>query len=183
MRGHLGDAVAALVDGELDHAARERAQAHLAHCADCRREVDGQRRLKARLRAAPALPPVPPQLTERLLALGAVPPPGPARPEPARPEPARPGVTHPTPARPRGSRRPTGSRPAGSRSRRRAAVGSAMVVLGLGTALVLGGQEPGARPAPVDPASPAFVVDHAATTGEVPLLDPAAGVVTADLSR
>jgi len=47
--GCLGDVAAALVDGELDHAARERAHRHLAHCGPCRAEVDAQRRLKARL--------------------------------------------------------------------------------------------------------------------------------------
>ncbi|MCX3060985.1 anti-sigma factor family protein [Streptomyces beihaiensis] len=43
---HLGDRLAALVDGELDHDARERVLAHLATCARCKSEADAQRRLK-----------------------------------------------------------------------------------------------------------------------------------------
>ena len=66
----LGDVVAALVDGELDHAARERAQRHLAHCTPCRTEVEVQRRLKARLTGASAGEPGPSEaLTARLLGL------------------------------------------------------------------------------------------------------------------
>jgi hypothetical protein len=43
---HLGDRLAALVDGELGHETRERALAHLATCAKCKAEADAQRRLK-----------------------------------------------------------------------------------------------------------------------------------------
>ena len=55
---HLGERVSALVDGELGHADRERALAHLTFCADCRREVESMRALKSRLRAldGPAMP-------------------------------------------------------------------------------------------------------------------------------
>jgi hypothetical protein len=65
---HLGWLVAAVVDGALDHAARERALGHLARCDDCRAEVEAQRRLKARL-ARLAGPDVPTSLAERLLHL------------------------------------------------------------------------------------------------------------------
>ncbi len=44
---HLGDRLAALVDGELGHDARERVLAHLATCAKCKAEADAQRRLKS----------------------------------------------------------------------------------------------------------------------------------------
>ncbi|MFE2290445.1 anti-sigma factor family protein [Streptomyces sp. NPDC059452] len=44
---HLGDRLAALVDGELNHDARERVLAHLATCARCKAEADAQRRLKS----------------------------------------------------------------------------------------------------------------------------------------
>ncbi|WP_228990527.1 anti-sigma factor [Streptomyces sp. DH8] len=44
---HLGDRLAALVDGELKHDARERVLAHLATCARCKAEADAQRRLKS----------------------------------------------------------------------------------------------------------------------------------------
>ncbi|GAA3296867.1 zf-HC2 domain-containing protein [Streptomyces cinereospinus] len=43
---HLGDRVAALVDGELGHDTRERVLAHVATCPKCKAEVDAQRRLK-----------------------------------------------------------------------------------------------------------------------------------------
>ncbi|MFF0741416.1 anti-sigma factor family protein [Streptomyces sp. NPDC004111] len=43
---HLGDRLAALVDGELNHDSRERVLAHLATCAKCKAEADAQRRLK-----------------------------------------------------------------------------------------------------------------------------------------
>ncbi|MFF1377356.1 anti-sigma factor family protein [Streptomyces sp. NPDC058308] len=43
---HLGDRLAALVDGELGHDARERVLAHLATCPMCKTEADAQRRLK-----------------------------------------------------------------------------------------------------------------------------------------
>ncbi|MFB7912682.1 zf-HC2 domain-containing protein [Streptomyces sp. NPDC056061] len=44
---HLGDRLAALVDGELKHDARERVLAHLATCAKCKAEAAAQRRLKS----------------------------------------------------------------------------------------------------------------------------------------
>lgn len=43
---HLGDRLAALVDGELGHDARERVLAHLATCRNCKVEADAQRSLK-----------------------------------------------------------------------------------------------------------------------------------------
>ncbi|MEN2421678.1 zf-HC2 domain-containing protein [Streptomyces rimosus] len=43
---HLGDRLAALVDGELGHDARERVLAHLATCGKCKAEADDQRQLK-----------------------------------------------------------------------------------------------------------------------------------------
>ncbi|GAA2601678.1 anti-sigma factor family protein [Streptomyces axinellae] len=43
---HLGDRLAALVDGELGHDARERVLSHLATCRSCKAEADAQRRLK-----------------------------------------------------------------------------------------------------------------------------------------
>jgi hypothetical protein len=41
--------LSALVDGELDHEARDRLLAHLAHCAECRALADAERRVKALL--------------------------------------------------------------------------------------------------------------------------------------
>ncbi|MEZ0066135.1 hypothetical protein ABIA32_002144 [Streptacidiphilus sp. MAP12-20] len=65
---HLGDRLAAFIDGELDHVARERVQAHLATCSGCLAEAEAERRLKSRLREVP--PPEPSMIfTSRLLAI------------------------------------------------------------------------------------------------------------------
>jgi len=158
---HLDDLAAALVDGELPPDQRDRALAHLAGCAACRDEVDVQRRLKARLAAAGA-PPIPSDLTVRLLAIPSTAP---------EPEVRRRG------ALPVGG--PRGRRPAGRtvparaprRARRMAGSLSALVVV-LGGAMLLGGEKQG-----VEPPVGAFVVEHTATNGQMPLSDPAAGVL------
>ncbi|MET8897692.1 anti-sigma factor family protein [Streptomyces albogriseolus] len=67
---HLGDRLAALVDGELGHDARERVLAHVATCAKCKVEVDEQRRLK-NVFAAAAPPPPSESLLARLQGLPA----------------------------------------------------------------------------------------------------------------
>ncbi len=54
-REHLGDRLAAYVDGELDGDARERVLSHLATCDPCRGQAEEQRRLKSAM--ADALPP------------------------------------------------------------------------------------------------------------------------------
>ena len=156
----LGDVAAALVDGELDHAARERAHRHLAHCAGCRAEVDVQRRLRARLSGA-GHPELPPGLTERLLRLPATleePSPTAARP-PSRP-----------PAVPAAPSRPAGGHPGGSRPRRglrrRTTTGSALVVLGVAAALALGAPQPRPATTPVDPTTDAFVAEFVSTTAD-----------------
>ena len=65
---HLGDRMAAFVDGELDHEARERVQSHLAGCAACLARAEEERRLKSRLAAS--TPPDPSNLLlSRLLAI------------------------------------------------------------------------------------------------------------------
>jgi hypothetical protein len=69
---HLGELAAALVDGELDHDARDRTLVHLARCASCRADVDAMRQLKARL-AAMSDPGPSAALMGRLLAVGAPP--------------------------------------------------------------------------------------------------------------
>ena len=61
--GHLGPTVSALVDGQLDDAATERAWAHVACCASCRSLVENEGWVKRRVAetsgrsAAPAQPP------------------------------------------------------------------------------------------------------------------------------
>lgn len=159
MSACLGAVAAALVDGELDHGARERALHHLSHCIGCRAEVEAERRLKASLVGlSRELAPPPPRSLEgrlRALAMANV---------DSMPLDDRRAVTHP------GSVRPVSIRPAprgGSAVRpgrrsvrrlpRRAVTGSALAVAGVAAAFVLG--SPPARPAstPVDPGTDAFV--------------------------
>lgn len=158
MTSHLGASVTALVDGELDHPHRERVLAHLAHCPPCRADVDAQRRFKQSLRVLPGPTPGP-SLSDRLLAIS-----GPA---PV----AEPGWSWPV-ATPHGPARPV-RRVSRRRSvrLRRGTVGGALVALGLGGALALGGPPPRGAVAPVDPASASFVVDYASTTPEVPFAE------------
>lgn len=68
---HLGDLVAALVDDELDAEGRDRALVHIAWCLPCRREVDEQRRAKARVAALDASDLVAP--ADLVLRLSAIP--------------------------------------------------------------------------------------------------------------
>ncbi|MFE3324874.1 anti-sigma factor family protein [Streptomyces sp. NPDC059176] len=72
---HLGDRLAALVDGELKHDARERVLAHLATCPKCKAEADAQRRLKS-VFATVAPPPPSEGLLARLQGLPGGPPGG-----------------------------------------------------------------------------------------------------------
>lgn len=154
----LGELAAALVDGELDHPTRERAQRHLAHCAACRAEVEAQRRIKASLSVLAPSPLPPADLAARLLALPA---PGSDRLAGGPVGPARPVTVRPGPG-------PRGTHPVGRRRglRRRTAVGSAVAALGV-VALALGSPQ-SARSTPVDPATDSFVVEHVDTTSEVP---------------
>ena len=155
----LGVTVAALVDGELDHASREKAQRHLAHCASCRAEVEAHRSLKARLsRLTVATPDPQESFTDRLLALKA---PGTDRIAGGPAAPVRPVTL-------RSSARPAGSRPAGRARalRRRTAVGSAVAAFGVAV-LALGSPQTSAT-TPVDPGTDRFVVQHVDTTSEVP---------------
>jgi anti-sigma factor RsiW len=76
--GHLGDLGAALVDDQLSPETRDLALAHLASCAECQRDVEQQRRLKARLRLL-AEPSLPLSLAMRLNALKPAPIPAPTR--------------------------------------------------------------------------------------------------------
>jgi len=151
----LGDVVAALVDGELDHAARERAQRHLAHCDACRAEVDVQRRLKVRLSGASCDQAPSDALTARLLGL--------------RPGDGVLACTSAPPARPVSLRPAAGPRTHGALTRRRglrrrAVVGSAVAVLGV--ALALGGPQLSGPSTPVDPGTDAFVVDFVSSTSD-----------------
>ena len=183
MSGCLGSAVAALVDGELDHAGRERVHRHLTRCAPCRAEVEAQRRTKARVRAAGA--PAPSDaLCARLLALGAAGP-GDARPQEGLwrvplsaggesrgtglLERRAPGVRRSGAGRGRtggsgggrsvaaGAPGPLGRAVPPRALRRRATAGSAFVLLGVAAALALGAPPTRSTPAPGAPAEQAFV--------------------------
>jgi anti-sigma factor RsiW len=57
VNGHLGDQVAAFVDGQLDYPRRERALQHLSDCAQCRAAVDQQRWVKTRVQTLPSAEP------------------------------------------------------------------------------------------------------------------------------
>lgn len=155
MTAHLGDLAAALVDGELDHDARDRALAHITSCGDCRAEVDAQRRLKALL-ANQADPVVPAALAARLLQV---------------PRDAA-GSTKPDVVRrPRRFHRP---------SSKVATYGVLGVALLAGVVAAGSGNDgPRVRP-PVN----TFVDEHTATTGWLsPLNDPAGNVVLTSYGR
>ena len=160
MSAHLGVAVTALVDGELSHARREEVLAHLLHCAPCRAEADEVRRYKAAVRQTEA-PPVPFDLTARLLAATVDIPQQQQPVQVRRLQPQR--VVLPTPRAPRRTARRTVVR--------RSATAGALVVLGLGGALVVSGPPPRGPLAPVDPTSSRFMIDHATTTGEIPFTE------------
>ena len=154
MSSHLGEVAAALVDGELDHAARERAYRHLAGCPECRAEVEAQRRAKAALSGLlPA--PAPDALAARLLALQV-----PGTDRISGPH----GPVRPATVRPAGG--PANRRPARRGLRRRTAVGTAVAALGV-VALALGAPQSAAT-TPVDPATDSFVVQHVDTTSTGP---------------
>jgi anti-sigma factor RsiW len=131
------------VDGELDHAARDRVLVHLSRCPACRQEVDLLRGLKSVLRSEPAPPD---DLLARILATSAA------------------------PGQPVLVPRLTGHRPgplAGHARARRTAFGIGALALGVGGALALAGPPP-TSVAPVDPTSAGFVVEHTSTAYEVP---------------
>lgn len=195
---HLGERVAALVDGELDHEARDRALAHLAHCSGCRAEVEAQRAVKELLRQAGAPRPDAGTLAD-LLALAA--PGGPLPPRarsmplaplvPELPPPSRwrarntqgPALRSTGPTRPagRGDRRRPGSavhRPA--RRMRLVAAGTLSAAgLVLGTAFVAGGSTgSGPGDGSVVPPVAELSVEHSRTSTAVTVGDPGLGLMT-----
>jgi len=54
---HLGEALSALLDGELSPAEESAASAHLAACAQCTGELDGLRSVRSLVRDLPPQPP------------------------------------------------------------------------------------------------------------------------------
>jgi anti-sigma factor RsiW len=140
MSRHLGVALTAFVDGELDDTRREEVLVHLAHCAACRGDVQLLRGLKSTLRQEPTAAPA--DLAARLLALPAVP--------------GQPAMV------PRHAPQREHSRV------RRATFGMGMLALGIGGALAAAGPAPRTPTAPLDPASAGLVLEHVSTANEVP---------------
>ena len=156
MKRHLGERLSALIDGELSHAQRERVLAHLASCETCRQEAGVLRLLKRRMHALGDSDPATAELaggdalTWRLLALVPAAGKGPGR-----------------RSRPRWDRRV-----APARRRTRWLVGAALAGGGLGlsvAAFLAGADRPPAGPK-VNPAVDVFMVQHAITTGQLPVL-------------
>ncbi|GHI87571.1 zf-HC2 domain-containing protein, partial [Streptomyces xanthophaeus] len=187
---HLGDRLAALVDGELKHDARERVLAHLATCAKCKAEADAQRRLKTMfVESAP--PPLSAGLLARLQGLPGTGPEGPSGPlGPSGPA----GTAGPDPLASFAYALPTAARPQQEegfrihevgRPRRRfafvAAGAVSLAALALGGSLPLETVDPNARgdapapasrPGPAVSVSDAVVRDRLPTPGAVPTLLP-----------
>jgi hypothetical protein len=195
--GHLGERVSELVDGVLGHDDRDRAYAHLTHCADCRAHVEEERAIKARLAGLPE-PAFPPGLTARLLDI-----PGSAQTDLLAEATSLTPPAHATaavqprhdvrvatrgstgPATRRGRTRPGPERPASSRGRRRVrlatASGGTILAGALAVAFLVGGGSSGRA---VNPPVDQFTVEHAAVTKEVPLSGSSVtSAVTASFAR
>ncbi|WP_411102035.1 anti-sigma factor family protein [Streptomyces sp. cmx-4-9] len=176
---HLGDRLAALVDGELKHDARERVLAHLATCTRCKAEADAQRRLKTMfVESAP--PPLSAGLLARLQGLPA------AGPDSLSGPPGRSGAPDAAGGGPLSSfayALPAADRPRPEgfpihevgRPRRRLAFVAAgavsLAALALGGSLPLEGVDPNARgdaPAPASRPGPAVSVADAAVRDRLP---------------
>jgi anti-sigma factor RsiW len=158
---HLGDRLSALVDGELTGAELDRAHAHLAGCLECRAEAADLRTLKARLSGLVAGAPAEAAMTSRLIAST-----GPGGPLPPR---------HRLLRRAPGPRTaPGGARPA-PRGRRYLLLGTVSLVTVLGTVAFTAGGGGQTAPGPkITPQVQMYSVEHAITTGEVPITGPSA---------
>jgi anti-sigma factor RsiW len=164
---HLGDRLTALVDGELGHAERDRVLVHLAGCEECRAEADALRRVKRRVSglgdAAPG-----DRLLHKLQAMAEpgdpLPPPVSRLPGHARP---RARTVRPVDNRPRRA----GTRYRRPRGRYLIAGAAALAVFGVGSAAFAAGSDPGSVPR-VAPSIEQYAVEHALTSGDVPLTDP-----------
>lgn len=199
---HLGELASAFADDALDLTTRDRVLVHLAHCLECRGEVDAQRQVKARLATLSTPPPCPSSLLDRLRTLPEVTPtdrgvpaltPPPVRLEarfrtvqPAGRRPAAAGrrpaaVAVPGRNRPAG-RAPATSRPGAGSSARRfrrhiavtAAGGVAAFAISLSAVVVLGGDQ---QADTVSPPVLTYIKEHGAVTAGVPGGDREAAVV------
>jgi len=181
---HLGDRIAALADGELGHAERDRALAHVAGCAACRLALEEQRAVRTLLSSSLAPEPA----AETMAALLSLAAPGGPLPPRARRMPQGPVVPELPPPRrlPPWGARDDGRRPNRLDSRRpgdrtarrvRVATAGALSVAGLvlGTAFVAGGSA-GAQGPAVAPIS-RLTVEHGRTTTAVTVGDPGLGLM------
>lgn len=168
---HDTDQLSALVDGELDHETRDQLLGHLAHCSDCRRVVEAERRLKAMLRGLsdpgpePAMRAPVEQLVSAMAPVAATPPksrwlgPGPT----LATEPRPPSIPIANPAADRRANR-----------RARYAVGLVGATGAFfGVAFAMGGESADSPGPSVVPPVQQYSIDHARMTSGVPLSDPA----------
>ncbi|WP_436777219.1 zf-HC2 domain-containing protein [Yinghuangia sp. YIM S09857] len=184
---HPEDKLAAYVDGELGHDAREKVLAHLAQCAECRVEAEEQRRVKALL-ANSSEPGPSADLMARLLAMGEggfggpsapggedelIPPPSRVRGS-VQPLSRRSGA-----ARPRGGTGPRAGRPNSAPSRVRPPVGKrrltfaaagafSMMAMALSSAVIAQGPAGGSSGRPAAPIVERNLVEQAGTVGVAP---------------
>ncbi len=172
---HLGDLGAALVDDQLDEPTRRLTQQHLASCWSCRREVEEQRHLKARLRGL-SEPGPPAALLMRLHALQA-PPAAPADEPLAAPFP---GIAA-DPAPVAGPLRRLTVMRDPRRGRRVLAGAASLLLVGAGTALASSGGVQAA--APIPPATSTLVTRGASIDTSMRLNDPAFAVMSASFAR
>ncbi|HKE52205.1 MAG TPA: zf-HC2 domain-containing protein [Actinomycetes bacterium] len=184
---HLGERISALVDGELDHAERDRMLGHVTDCQPCRSELDALRKIKARL-ARSTGPEMTSILLDKLLAMAE---PGGPLPPARRPVagPSYPIAPPPRNAATDASGRPVAARPGSTgpgRPHRRggrrryvyltSASALSVSLIALGTAFAAGDAGRGGGPL-VNPPVDTFQVEHAQTTGGVPFTDPASTVI------
>lgn len=174
---HLGDRLISLIDGELDHDARDRVLAHLAGCRQCRDEAEAQRRLKDLMSGLDG-PEPPTDLVHRLRSMAE---PG----EPLPPEPpnwpngsasggraaAFDGGTSPRPY-------PPSSRSFGRRASFAVAGMFCLATAAATTAFAVGDRNPGE--VRVTPHVDRYAVEHSVMVSRVPLTDPA---VTGSLTQ
>ncbi len=175
---HLGRRLTALIDGELGHNEREKVLGHLTACEQCRSEADEMRALKRRL-GGMGTPSPGDGLLHRLQAMGE--PGGPMPPRPARlpGHGRRPAVARPRDTRPVRGRSPKATRRRRPRARYLLAGAATLAVLGVGSAAFAAGSDPGSLPR-VAPSVEQFAVEHALTSGDVPLTDPRPAETTSD---
>jgi anti-sigma factor RsiW len=167
---HLGDRISALIDGELTGAELDRASAHLASCDRCRSEATALRALKRELRALGGSTQAEAEAAtvRRLIAAT-----GPGGPLPPRRPHGRGRSGGPRRGRPDRWR---GARPARlpRKPRRAYAVAGVLsiAVVSLGAAAFSVGGGSGEPEPKVTPNMQIYTIEHAITTGDVPIPDP-----------